>query len=74
MKFIPTVYETNPMLNNHIPALHKQKNSKMLASVHNKLKYSDIIRLLVTNTNVIDDNLKTLMEYPWTKNFGCSKY
>jgi len=30
MKFIPTVYETNPTLNNHIPALHKHKNLKCL--------------------------------------------
>lgn len=44
----------------------------MLASVHNKLTYSDNIRLL--KTPVIDDNIKILMEYPLTKNVGCSKY
>jgi len=44
----------------------------MLASVHNKLTYSDIIRLL--KSPVIDDNIKMLMEYPVTKIVGCSKY
>jgi hypothetical protein len=43
----------------------------MLASVHNKLTYSDIIRLL--KKPVFDENTKMPMEYLLTKNVGCSK-